>query len=56
MFERQKQRERVRAWARSTNSTNRKDAQKALPDIPAKVIRQVLQSVKDMTTNEQRSE
>lgn len=47
MFERQHQKERVREWALNTNNPTRKAAQKAFPDVPVKVIRQVLQSIKD---------
>lgn len=47
MFERQSQKARVREWALNTNNPTRKEAQQAFPDVPAKLIRQVLQSVKD---------
>jgi hypothetical protein len=47
MFERQRQKERVRKWALAADNPNRKAAQQAFPDVPGKVIRQVLQSVKD---------
>lgn len=47
MFERQSQKARVRTWALNSNNPTRKAAQQAFPDVPVKVIRQVLQSVKD---------
>ena len=49
MFDVPRMKQRVREWALTVENPTRKKAQKALPDIPVKVIRQVLQSLKDTT-------
>lgn len=47
MFDLARAKMRVREWALAQNNPHRKQAQKEFPNVPAKIIRQVLQSVRD---------
>lgn len=55
MFDVAKTKQRVRKWALSHNSPTRKAAQKEFPGVPVKLLRQVLQSVRDHVSSSQES-